>query len=63
MVGPYRMVSVQILDRNVTDMRSFCISLQEVNTGPLRIVFDSVFDDPWSQCLMTSLAPWQYIKV
>lgn len=40
-----------------------CISLQEVNTGPLRIVFDSVFDDPWSHCLMTSLAPWQYIKV
>ncbi|XP_029699681.1 inositol polyphosphate 5-phosphatase K-like isoform X5 [Takifugu rubripes] len=41
----------------------YVIGLQEVNTGPLRIVFDSVFDDPWSHCLMTSLAPRQYIKV
>lgn len=39
------------------------ISLQEVNTGPLRVMLDSLFDDPWSLCFMTSLAPWQYIKV
>ncbi|XP_056904914.1 inositol polyphosphate 5-phosphatase Ka isoform X3 [Takifugu flavidus] len=41
----------------------YVIGLQEVNARPLRFVFDSVFDDPWSHCLMTSLAPRQYIKV
>uniref|UniRef100_H3D9W7 Inositol polyphosphate-5-phosphatase Ka n=1 Tax=Tetraodon nigroviridis TaxID=99883 RepID=H3D9W7_TETNG len=41
----------------------YIIGLQEVNTGPLRIMLDSVFDDPWSHRFMTSLAPWQYIKV
>lgn len=40
-----------------------CISLQEVNTGPLRVMLHSVFDDPWSHRFMTSLGPWQYIKV
>ncbi|XP_042342700.1 inositol polyphosphate 5-phosphatase Ka isoform X2 [Plectropomus leopardus] len=41
----------------------YVIGLQEVYSGPLRFVSDTVFDDPWSQILMTTLAPREYIKV
>ncbi|XP_061924570.1 inositol polyphosphate 5-phosphatase Ka isoform X2 [Entelurus aequoreus] len=41
----------------------YVIGLQEVYSGPLRFMSDVVFDDPWSHCLMTTLAPWNYVKV
>lgn len=40
-----------------------CVSLQEVYSGPLRFVSDTVFDDPWSHLFMTTLGPRKYIKV
>ncbi|XP_070826847.1 inositol polyphosphate 5-phosphatase K-like isoform X2 [Chaetodon trifascialis] len=41
----------------------YVIGLQEVYSGPLRFVSDTVFDDPWSQLFMSTLAPRKYIKV
>lgn len=41
----------------------YIIGLQEVYSGPLRFVSDSVFDDPWSHLLMSTLAPRKYVKV
>nr|XP_033487819.1 inositol polyphosphate 5-phosphatase Ka isoform X2 [Epinephelus lanceolatus] len=41
----------------------YVIGLQEVYSGPLRFVSDSVFDDPWSHLFMTTLGPRKYIKV
>uniref|UniRef100_A0A3P8RXX6 Inositol polyphosphate-5-phosphatase Ka n=1 Tax=Amphiprion percula TaxID=161767 RepID=A0A3P8RXX6_AMPPE len=41
----------------------YVIGLQEVYSGPLRIVSDIVFDDPWSQLFMSTLAPRNYVKV
>ncbi|XP_074535540.1 inositol polyphosphate 5-phosphatase K-like isoform X1 [Halichoeres trimaculatus] len=41
----------------------FVISLQEVYSGPVRFMSDTLFDDPWSQLFMTTLAPKNYIKV
>ncbi|XP_074496341.1 inositol polyphosphate 5-phosphatase K-like isoform X1 [Sebastes fasciatus] len=41
----------------------YVIGLQEVYSGPLRFVSDTVFDDPWSHLFMTTLAPRKYVKV
>uniref|UniRef100_A0A8C6UCH7 Inositol polyphosphate-5-phosphatase K n=1 Tax=Neogobius melanostomus TaxID=47308 RepID=A0A8C6UCH7_9GOBI len=41
----------------------YVIGLQEVYSGPLRFVSDSVFDDPWSHLLMSTLASREYVKV
>nr|XP_046244394.1 inositol polyphosphate 5-phosphatase Ka isoform X2 [Scatophagus argus] len=41
----------------------YVIGLQEVYSGPLRFVSDTVFDDPWSHRFMSTLAPRKYIKV
>ncbi|XP_059186552.1 inositol polyphosphate 5-phosphatase Ka isoform X2 [Centropristis striata] len=41
----------------------YVIGLQEVYSGPMRFVSDTVYDDPWSQLLMSILAPRKYIKV
>ncbi|XP_008300552.1 inositol polyphosphate 5-phosphatase Ka isoform X2 [Stegastes partitus] len=41
----------------------YVIGLQEVYSGPLRFMSDVVFDDPWSQLLMSILAPQNYVKV
>ncbi|XP_032363014.1 inositol polyphosphate 5-phosphatase K isoform X3 [Etheostoma spectabile] len=41
----------------------YVIGLQEVYSGPLRFVSDTIFDDPWSNQLMATLAPRKYIKV
>ncbi|XP_034556476.1 inositol polyphosphate 5-phosphatase K-like isoform X2 [Notolabrus celidotus] len=41
----------------------YVIGLQEVYSGPMRFVSDSIFDDPWSQLFMTTLAPLNYVKV
>ncbi|XP_029302192.1 inositol polyphosphate 5-phosphatase K-like isoform X2 [Cottoperca gobio] len=41
----------------------YVIGLQEVYSGPLRFMSDSVFDDPWSQMFMATLAPRNYVKV
>lgn len=41
----------------------YIIGLQEVYSGPLRFVSDSVFDDPWSHLLMSTLASREYVKV
>ncbi|XP_055022773.1 inositol polyphosphate 5-phosphatase Ka isoform X1 [Boleophthalmus pectinirostris] len=41
----------------------YVIGLQEVYSGPLRFVSDSVFDDPWSHLLMSTLAPRKYVKI
>lgn len=41
----------------------YVIGLQEVYSGPVRFVSDSVFDDPWSHLLMSTLASREYIKV
>ncbi|XP_049432887.1 inositol polyphosphate 5-phosphatase Ka isoform X2 [Epinephelus fuscoguttatus] len=41
----------------------YVIGLQEVYSGPLRFVSDTVFDDPWSHLFMTTLGPRKYIKV
>ncbi|XP_054482597.1 inositol polyphosphate 5-phosphatase Ka isoform X2 [Anoplopoma fimbria] len=41
----------------------YVIGLQEVYSGPLRFVSDSVFDDRWSKLLMDTLAPRRYVKV
>uniref|UniRef100_A0AAV2J5S5 TRAFD1/XAF1 zinc finger domain-containing protein n=1 Tax=Knipowitschia caucasica TaxID=637954 RepID=A0AAV2J5S5_KNICA len=40
----------------------YVIGLQEVYSGPLRFMSDSVFDDPWSQVFMSTLAPRNYVK-
>ncbi|XP_041664565.1 inositol polyphosphate 5-phosphatase Ka isoform X2 [Cheilinus undulatus] len=41
----------------------YVIGLQEVYSGPVRFVSDSLFDDPWSHLFMTTLAPLNYVKV
>ncbi|XP_034722623.1 inositol polyphosphate 5-phosphatase Ka isoform X2 [Etheostoma cragini] len=41
----------------------YVIGLQEVYSGPLRFVSDTLFDDPWSNQLMATLAPRKYVKV
>ncbi|XP_029965256.1 inositol polyphosphate 5-phosphatase Ka isoform X2 [Salarias fasciatus] len=41
----------------------YVIGLQEVYSGPLRFLSDMLFDDPWSQALISTLAPRNYIKV
>ncbi|XP_039633864.1 inositol polyphosphate 5-phosphatase Ka isoform X3 [Perca fluviatilis] len=41
----------------------YVIGLQEVYSGPLRFVSDTIFDDPWSHLLMATLAPRKYVKV
>ncbi|XP_028276158.1 inositol polyphosphate 5-phosphatase K isoform X2 [Parambassis ranga] len=41
----------------------YVIGLQEVYSGPLRFVVDTVLDDPWSRLFMSTLAPRKYIKV
>ncbi|KAK7882809.1 hypothetical protein WMY93_028983 [Mugilogobius chulae] len=41
----------------------YVIGLQEVYSGPIRFMSDSVFDDPWSHILMSTLAPRKYIKI
>lgn len=41
----------------------YVIGLQEVYSGPLRFVSDSVFDDPWSHLFMSTLASLEYVKV
>ncbi|KAI4791359.1 hypothetical protein KUCAC02_034049, partial [Chaenocephalus aceratus] len=41
----------------------YVIGLQEVFSGPLRFVSDTIFDDPWSQVFMSTLAPLNYVKV
>ncbi|XP_034403795.1 inositol polyphosphate 5-phosphatase Ka isoform X2 [Cyclopterus lumpus] len=41
----------------------YVIGLQEVFSGPLRFVSDSVFDDSWSKLLVDTLAPRRYVKV
>ncbi|XP_073338271.1 inositol polyphosphate 5-phosphatase K-like [Pagrus major] len=41
----------------------YVIGLQEVYSGPLRFMSDTVFDDPWSRLFMSTLAPRKYIKV
>lgn len=38
-------------------------SLQEVYSGPVRFISDMVFNDPWSQKFMSTLAPLNYVKV
>ncbi|XP_051255536.1 inositol polyphosphate 5-phosphatase Ka isoform X2 [Dicentrarchus labrax] len=41
----------------------YVIGLQEVYSGPLRFLSDTVFDDPWSHMFMSTLAPRKYVKV
>ncbi|KAJ3591124.1 hypothetical protein NHX12_009071, partial [Muraenolepis orangiensis] len=41
----------------------YVIGLQEVSWGPVRLVSDLVFEDPWSLLFMSSLAPLGYMKV
>uniref|UniRef100_A0A3Q2D0G5 Inositol polyphosphate-5-phosphatase Ka n=1 Tax=Cyprinodon variegatus TaxID=28743 RepID=A0A3Q2D0G5_CYPVA len=41
----------------------YVIGLQEVYSGPLRFVSDMIFDDPWSQLFISTLAPRGYVKV
>ncbi|KAM4742786.1 inositol polyphosphate 5-phosphatase K-like isoform 3-T3 [Anableps anableps] len=41
----------------------YVIGLQEVYSGPVRFVSDMIFDDPWSQLFISSLAPLNYVKV
>ncbi|CAL8342666.1 unnamed protein product [Arctogadus glacialis] len=41
----------------------YVIGLQEVYSGPVRLVADLVFDDGWSRLFMTTLAPLGYLKV
>ncbi|KAI3354491.1 hypothetical protein L3Q82_019003, partial [Scortum barcoo] len=41
----------------------YVIGLQEVYSGPLRFMADTVFDDPWTQIFMSTLAPQKYVKV
>uniref|UniRef100_A0A671Y3Z1 Inositol polyphosphate-5-phosphatase Ka n=1 Tax=Sparus aurata TaxID=8175 RepID=A0A671Y3Z1_SPAAU len=41
----------------------YVIGLQEVYSGPLRFVSDTVFDDRWSRLFMSTLASRKYIKV
>ncbi|XP_031139423.2 inositol polyphosphate 5-phosphatase Ka isoform X3 [Sander lucioperca] len=41
----------------------YVIGLQEVYSGPLRFVSDTIFDDSWSHLLMATLAPRKYVKV
>ncbi|KAK5868218.1 hypothetical protein PBY51_009252 [Eleginops maclovinus] len=41
----------------------YVIGLQEVFSGPLRFMSDTMFDDPWSQLFMSTLAPLNYVKV
>ncbi|XP_014905959.1 inositol polyphosphate 5-phosphatase K-like isoform X2 [Poecilia latipinna] len=41
----------------------YVIGLQEVYSGPVRFVSDMIFDDPWSQLFISTLAPLNYIKV
>ncbi|XP_038134478.1 inositol polyphosphate 5-phosphatase K-like isoform X2 [Cyprinodon tularosa] len=41
----------------------YVIGLQEVYSGPLRFVSDMIFDDPWSQLFVSTLAPRGYVKV
>ncbi|MEQ2278114.1 hypothetical protein XENORESO_012778, partial [Xenotaenia resolanae] len=41
----------------------YVIGLQEVYSGPVRFVSDMMFDDPWSQLFISTLAPWNYVKV
>ncbi|XP_015245362.1 PREDICTED: inositol polyphosphate 5-phosphatase K-like isoform X3 [Cyprinodon variegatus] len=40
----------------------YVIGLQEVYSGPLRFVSDMIFDDPWSQLFISTLAPRGYVK-
>lgn len=41
----------------------YVIGLQEVYSGPLRFLSDSVFDDSWSRLFMATLASRKYVKV
>ncbi|XP_060902157.1 inositol polyphosphate 5-phosphatase K-like isoform X1 [Labrus mixtus] len=41
----------------------YVIGLQEVYSGPMRFMSDTLFDDPWSQLFMSTLAPLNYVKV
>ncbi|XP_020492506.2 inositol polyphosphate 5-phosphatase K isoform X3 [Labrus bergylta] len=41
----------------------YVIGLQEVYSGPVRLMTDALFDDPWSQLFMSTLAPLNYVKV
>ncbi|XP_053729763.1 inositol polyphosphate 5-phosphatase Ka isoform X1 [Synchiropus splendidus] len=41
----------------------YIIGLQEVYSGPVRFVTDTLFDDPWSHLLTSALAPKNYVKV
>uniref|UniRef100_A0A7N6FCM3 Inositol polyphosphate-related phosphatase domain-containing protein n=1 Tax=Anabas testudineus TaxID=64144 RepID=A0A7N6FCM3_ANATE len=41
----------------------YVVGLQEVSSRPVRFVSDFVFEDPWSQLFMSTLAPRGYIKV
>ncbi|XP_013879126.1 inositol polyphosphate 5-phosphatase K isoform X1 [Austrofundulus limnaeus] len=41
----------------------YVIGLQEVYSGPVRFMTDMMYDDPWSQKFMSTLAPLNYIKV
>uniref|UniRef100_UPI0037E72728 inositol polyphosphate 5-phosphatase K-like isoform X2 n=1 Tax=Semicossyphus pulcher TaxID=241346 RepID=UPI0037E72728 len=41
----------------------YVIGLQEVYSGPMRFMSDTLFEDPWSQLFMSILAPRNYVKV
>lgn len=55
----YNRIWGRVTDKTVC----MCVSLQEVYSGPLRFMSDTVFDDPWSHLFMSTLAPRKYVKV